>query len=389
VAILAQLLVGFGNMVGRGPHWKVEETSHHCNLFLCLVGNTAKGRKGTSWDLSRSLLLPSDEMWARERVKSGLSSGEGLTWAVRDPIMKQQPIKIKGRTTGYEMVQTDPGIADKRLLSLETEFSSVLKVIAREGNTLSALMRQAWDSGDLKTLTKNNPANATAAHITIIGHITTGEARKLVTEMDAANGLANRFLWLCVRRSKELPFGGRPNSAALQAVKDRIFFAAQQAREITLLTRDDSANDYWTELYPKLTEDVPGIIGAILARSEPLVMRLAMIYALLDSSCQISRSHLESAVALWNYCDRSARYVFGESLGDPDCDHLLASLKTSPAGLTQREICHVVFGGHKGKGQIAAVLSTLQITGRAHCVIEGAGLPHRPTRRWFSTSPAT
>jgi hypothetical protein len=56
-------------------------------------------------------------------------------------------------------------VDDKRLLILEPEFASVLKVMARETNTLSALIRQAWDSGDLRIMTKNNPAVATGAHI--------------------------------------------------------------------------------------------------------------------------------------------------------------------------------------------------------------------------------
>jgi hypothetical protein len=31
---------------------------------------------------------------------------------------------------------------------------------------------------------------------------------RLLAEADAHNGFANRFLWVCVRRSKALPFGG-------------------------------------------------------------------------------------------------------------------------------------------------------------------------------------
>ena len=46
-----------------------------------------------------------DADWTLDRVKSGLSSGEGLIWAVRDPVEKQQAVKEQGKTTGYEMVQ--------------------------------------------------------------------------------------------------------------------------------------------------------------------------------------------------------------------------------------------------------------------------------------------
>src|SRR5262249_48768290 len=48
-AILVQFLVAFGNAVGRGPHFITEADRHGTNLFAVFVGETAKGRKGTSW----------------------------------------------------------------------------------------------------------------------------------------------------------------------------------------------------------------------------------------------------------------------------------------------------------------------------------------------------
>jgi hypothetical protein len=60
-----------------------------------------------------------DKAWC-ENVTLGLSSGEGLIWAVRDAIVEKKPIKDKGRHTGeYESVVTDHGVADKRLLVTE------------------------------------------------------------------------------------------------------------------------------------------------------------------------------------------------------------------------------------------------------------------------------
>ncbi|MBK7995243.1 MAG: DUF3987 domain-containing protein [Blastocatellia bacterium] len=121
---------------------------------------------------------------------------------------KTEPIKEKGKVTGYQKVIIDSGIEDKRLLIIETEFASVLRVLQRDGNTLSAIIREAWDKGDLRIITKNNPAQATQAHISIIGHITPDELRRYIDRTELGNGFANRFLWLCVKRSKLLPDGG-------------------------------------------------------------------------------------------------------------------------------------------------------------------------------------
>jgi hypothetical protein len=91
---------------------------------------------------------------------------------------------------------------------VEGEFAGPLRAMSREGNTLSVLLRQGWDGVKLATLTKNSPLKATDAHISIIGHITRTELLRLLSETEAHNGFANRFLWLVVHRSKALPFGG-------------------------------------------------------------------------------------------------------------------------------------------------------------------------------------
>jgi Bifunctional DNA primase/polymerase, N-terminal/Primase C terminal 1 (PriCT-1) len=194
-ALLVQILVAFGVLVGRTAYYPVEGDRHYSNLYLLLNGGTSKGRKGTSWGRVHSIFgrVP---QWPR--VVSGLSSGEGLKWQVRDPGTKT----VKGEEV------TDEGVHDKRLLVLEPEFGSVLRVVARKGNTLSATVRSGWDTGYLSALTKHDHITATGTHISIIGHITVDELRAELTQTDTANGFANRFLFLCVRRSKCLPRGG-------------------------------------------------------------------------------------------------------------------------------------------------------------------------------------
>src|ERR1700678_2663085 len=39
----------FGNLLGPGPHCMVDATRHSLNLYLVLVGDSSKARKGTSW----------------------------------------------------------------------------------------------------------------------------------------------------------------------------------------------------------------------------------------------------------------------------------------------------------------------------------------------------
>src|SRR5262249_37718816 len=151
--------------------------------------------------------------------------GEGLVWQVRDAVVRPERVKEKGQVR-YQQVEVDPGVQDKRLLVYEPEFASVLRQIERQGNVLSAGLRQAWDTGDLGNLTKNCPARSTGAHVSIIGHVTDQELRRSLTATEAGNGFGNRFLLVCVRRSKALPEGGDVDSAVLDKLRRRLAQAA-------------------------------------------------------------------------------------------------------------------------------------------------------------------
>ena len=83
-ALLFQFLAAFGSAVGRSPHALAEDDRHGANIFICLVGETSKGRKGTSWGRIYGLFQAAGLGWAESNVQSGLSSGEGLIHAVRD-----------------------------------------------------------------------------------------------------------------------------------------------------------------------------------------------------------------------------------------------------------------------------------------------------------------
>jgi hypothetical protein len=62
------------------------------------------------------------------------------------------------------------------------------------------------------------------------------------------------------------------------------------------------------------------------------VMRLSALYALLDCSSMISVEHHRAAMALWDYCERSARWIFGTNTGDRNADKLYCALRQSGRG---------------------------------------------------------
>ena len=385
IGVLVQMLVIFGNIIGRQAFWRVEEDQHFGNLYCCLVGPTGEGRKGVSMGRALKAFEGIDEDWSQKCAASGVSSGEGLLWAVRDPIHKDEPIKVKGIVNGYQDVIVDQGQEDKRLLVTETEFASVLRVMSRDGNTVGARIRDLWDIGRGRSLVKNSPFMATNAHVSIVGHITKAELIVSMDEVAALNGFANRFIWLGVRRSKIKPFGGEPTDFGDLAyqMRDAVNFG-KVAGEITL-TQD--AREYFSqEAYPYLTgRSTPGIQGSIMSRGAAQVRRLAMLYALIDMRDEVSAVHLRAAMAVWNYCERSIAWIWGNGTGDTLADDILALLLDAKGkfikGVTQSEIANH-FGRHASASSLRKAMGVLRAANRIESEkVETGG---RPTTIWMA-----
>jgi Protein of unknown function (DUF3987) len=375
VAILAQVLLLAGSVMGPTPRFRVEGDTHGTNLFAVCVGETSRGRKGTSRKQAETPIRLADPVWADECKPSGLSSGEGVIFAVRDASMK---------IVDGEPQVADQGVDDKRVAIVETEFSSTLRVMGREGSTLSAVLRNAWDCDDLRVLTRNSPLRATGAHISVIGHITAEELRRELSTTDAANGFANRFLFFSVYRSKLLPEGGEAHRIDWQPTVDALTTAFDDARSLTEpIRRNVETRERWAAIYPVLTADHPGMLGAITSRGEAQVTRLSLIYAVLDRSKVITPEHLDAAMALWEYSERSCTHIFGDALGDPVADDILRALRRAgEAGLTRTQI-RDLFGRHKQADRIDRALAVLHGLGFAQMAKQETG--GRPVEVWTAS----
>jgi DNA primase RepB-like protein len=439
VAILLQFLVYFGNVIKRGPYYKMEGDRHFTNLYAVLVGQSSKSRKGTSAGRVREIMEGVDQEWADARIQSGLSSGEGLIWAIRDEV---HGVNKKGEST------VEPGVKDKRLLLDEREFSQALTVTKREGNTVSRMVRDAWDSRPLACLTKVAKGECKKPHVSIVGHITRDELRALLDATSMANGYANRFLFVCVRRSKELPHGGDLSAATVDALSKKVreilfpesepkaepkkpkswagspkwkeeqikaleilgaaprakcmicgagkkvlqikyagetyewhqkcaekyvtdeeraksfeTFGEEHARDGKQITMNAEAHALWSDVYHDLSGERPGMLGAICGRAEAQTLRLALLYTRLDGKDEIEPVHLRAALAVWQYCEDSARYIFGDSVGSAFADELLRVLRES-GGMSRNDI-HNAFARNKKHEQTSAALDLLRERGLA------------------------
>jgi hypothetical protein len=358
-AILLQLLAAYGNLVGRGPHCMVDATRHGLNLFVVLVGDSSKGRKGSSWRQIARLFSEVDHPWLSSRVTSaGLTAG-GLVYSVRD---QQTP-------------------TDRRLLALSEEFASILYALKRGKAQLSPLLRSAWDGGNLPTLDKQQHLQATGTHISLIAHITQRELAQSLHHTEAHNGFANRCLWTWVQRNNCLPEGGNLSADAVSAVARelrRTLDWAASTPEI-LFRRDDAARELWQDCYPALSQLRPGLHGAATSRAEAQVLRLSAIYAALDGSSVVGLPHLQAALAVWEYCSASASLLFGDSTGDAIADRIRDALEESLEGLSKNQIRRL-FHGHVTCDRIDAALEQLMAIDAAGCRSEHTA--GRPSTLW-------
>ena len=313
--IIGQLLPAVGMMFGPRCHvWGGCEQPARINVAI--VGPTSSGRKGTGLVPTDLLMKETDDdLWDNQR-KTGLSSGEGLIASVAD-------IKHRDKDSNQKIE-----IVEKRVLVVEPEFAKVMAQTKREGNILSPILRESYDSGNLSVMTRD-PLHARNAHICIIGHITPEELKKRFSEIEMCNGFGNRFLWFYVKSEKLLPCAKRIPTKIIQGYAKRlraiILFTSKHNR----IVLSKEATIFYKKVYPILREDRPGFIGALTARGESIVLRLSLIDALLDIEKMILVRHLEAAIAIWKYNLDSVAMLFGDRSGNTLADRVYQLLGNS------------------------------------------------------------
>jgi len=337
-ALLVQLLVCMGNIMGRDPYFLTEADEQHTNLFTVIVGESSSGGKGTSWGRIRSILKHVDPVWFGSRMLKGMGSGEAFISLLKDD---------EGNTP-----------KDKRLLVMEGEFATVLQVMGRQSSILGSILRDAWDSADLQNHCKDQSIRAGEPHASLLAHITPTELREKLTKNDAANGFLNRILLVRASRTKSLPLGGKPlyweeEIRTLQGVKEF-------AQGIGAMRRSFESEEFWCGIYDELKENIPsGLWGKAVTRACPQIVRLSMIYALMDLSETVRVEHLRAAKAVWDYCHASARWALMEWRYSTNAMKVLTTLS---AGVekSRSEIQLQVFHNHLPEREWKSILLELK-----------------------------
>ena len=199
----------------------------------------------------------------------------------------------------------------------------------------------------LENHTKNQTMRATGAHVSILACVTPDELRRKLTATEAANGFANRFLYVTVHRSKLLPRGGAIPETITSEHATVLRERAAAARKVGRLDFTEQAGQLWDHAYEhELSIERHGMVGAVTSRAEAHTLRLSMLFALLDRKKEIDKQHVEAALSLWRYCESSVSDIWGDSLGDPVADAILQAIREQ--GELSRTAVRDLFSRHRG-----------------------------------------
>jgi hypothetical protein len=362
-AIAANFMAYLSCAIGRSAYLPIGNTGHHTRLFCLHVGRSGRGRKGDALSLVMRLdqaLRALNADVAPQIHRGGLSTREGLVALIHD---------------GYKQgAQEVAPIEDKRLWVVESEFANVLHQSRRGGNTLSAALRDCWDGVSLKPATKTNRLSASQPHLCLSGAISPTELMGLMTAREMTNGFANRFLMIWAERSQILPFPKATSQAKVDSLARKVLEILEFVRADEYYVRDElrlelTAQAQWryAHLYRGELNDECGsdLISGLLERRAPMLLRLAMLFALSDLQLRIDAVHIDAAMAWMQYMAASVRYVFVSAAEEEKIalarklsNQLFDFLRTRGAA-TRSQINTECFAGRASKTQIDAAIEQL------------------------------
>ena len=362
-AIAANMIAFMSVAVGRGAYMPVGNTWHHARLFTLHIGRSGRGRKGDAVSLVSRIayaVQAANEFAAPQIHRGGLSSREGLVFLIHD-----------GFKEGKNEVEP---ILDKRLWVVESEFANVLHQGKREGNTLSAALRDCWDGVSLKPATKSNRLHATDPHVGLSGAVTPGELLGLMASRELTNGFANRFLMFWAERTKIVAFPVATSQSTVEALAERVltvidFCKAERwaEKDHTRIDLAPDARALYDRLYRRELNDTSSgeRITALIERRAPMLLRLAMLFALCDLTTTVEVHHINAALAWVRYSVESVKFIFASAADEAevaqtnDTAQKIADFLAVHGEATRSQLTRNCFQGHTPKSRIDAALDEL------------------------------
>ena len=327
MAFYAMLLPAIGWLIGRRAMIQISRDKHFCNLFTVIVGKTGCG-KGQCWNIVQSLVEQIDPT-CPQRLHRDVASAPGLIGLVRDA-----STLVRGKK-----VIDDPGVTDKRCFVLFEEMDNLFTAMGRQGSTLEKLWNMAYDGRSLENNARDRE-KATNPHVSCVCQITDESFRDAVGTVSKgrgrSNGFFNRFITVRAVKERSLPRGG-----VMPDVGDLI---QELQTALAPLGACDSASPKTIQWHPSAYPELDAFHAALdgehpflsgldglAARLKPNVMRIAMLFAVIDRDEFIRPDHLRAAKAFCLHCIDDSRGFFhpsSSSFAKPSLDDRVLAVAT-------------------------------------------------------------
>ncbi|MGI8794623.1 MAG: putative quorum-sensing-regulated virulence factor [Acidimicrobiales bacterium] len=311
VALLGSLIGFCGPLLPVWGYWHARHTS---SPYVALVGKQADGRKGTAMHRIKEAL---SRALGTEAVNGltldSLASGEALVKAMLD-----RDRHSRGVPTG---------------VLFEEEYAAFLAAASRDGSTLDARMRAAFD-GKQMSHRKVGEVLVVREPYWLSGliAITPRELQERARKDSSWNGTDNRWLWLAVQRRDERVMSTEPDlpsdlADVLRAAHDAY------ARDPAQLGMTDEADDLLSAYGDHLRTRTTGSAAPLTRRYPTIAFRIALVHAAAEMAGDVGIDHVRRAIALCEYGRASLPFVFADTLGNAHATHLLRMLQQSESGV--------------------------------------------------------
>lgn len=383
-ALLITLLVATGVAIGRKPFLQTGPHTHHALLNAAVVAGTGQNKSDHVQplfcighevrDIERQMAATGDCIALSSlfpRILSGLSTGEGLYYQIRDAVTV-----TKRDDQGNSVTEVvDEGVEDKRMLVIESELARVFAVMTREHNTLSQNIRELFDCKEqVQSSPKTKAITVTEPFVGFIGLITPKELGHRMKDAELYNGFANRWMFPIAWRAHSRPFP--PDYSLIAPEHAKLWYdAVSQAQQIGKMTYSRAAARRWERDYELLRRGWlngqrgrKGMAQEAGARAHAVVMRISVIFAAMDGTTVIGPEHQAAAFAVWDFSERSIAKLFAGLSGDPVKDVISERLRTEKR--MTRVAIRELFNNHIKAVVITTALKELEHEGKVRMVKE-------------------
>lgn len=347
-AMLLQILALFGSAAGQSSFVLSGNAKQPARLYVVVVGETSKARKGTSLEVASAFFKHAVPLWYSTVERRNYLSGEAMVADFNGEFEK------KDESDGQ-----DPPFKGERLL-IQTEFGLLLSISSRQGCTVSENARMGWDGTRLESIRRAERIIVEEGNynLCLIGHIVKEELVGKLDDTEIWNGLSNRCVFAYVKRDKKLSNRGNVDQTIFQRYKSRLKTAIDFAREGRYMDLTEDADKLWAVWYNN-EPDVKGKLGAFTARGESQVLRIAVAYALLDLSPAIDVPHLKAALACWKNNAESVSRFLDTALNSDEMKLLNELRRVYPKEMTADSI-YKLFSNRKAPEREALVSKLVQ-----------------------------